>query len=205
MKYRYLILAMAIFFGLSTSAAVLIEDGGKEVNSSRLNVSNTSAGTTGLSLRARRKLGLGVEAAGSLGLLGAKAEINLTRVVSFGGGFGIGSGYQSFNAFFKRAIGGDSFVPYVGMGFSRWYSSGDKRENFSSSSPGFLAEKFLDAEEKRTGEFAESLIYPAAGIQYYQLSGEWAGASLYAEILFLVNLDGFVSAATGGVGFMYFF
>lgn len=196
-----LVIMCMLWTGVAASA-VLIEDG---TSSSRLNVSNVDAGTNGLSFRARRKIGLGVEAAGSLGLVGAKTEINLTRIASFGGGFGLGPGYQSFNVFFKRAIGGDAFVPYIGGGFSRWYSVGDKNENISDTNPGLLANKFLSDEEKRTGSFSETLIYPSLGVQYYQLSGDWVGASLYAEILFLMNLDGFASAATGGLGFMYYF
>lgn len=197
------ILLLLTFWTSPSWAAVLIDDGSGRT--STVNSVSSDVGTTGLNFRGQKKVGVGLEAAGSLGLVGVKTEINLTRIASFGGGFGLGPGYQSFNVFVKRAIGGDAFVPYVAGGFSRWYSVGDRRENISDSTPGFLAERFLSDEERRTGDFAETLIYPAAGVQYYQLSGSWAGASLYAEILFLIDLDDFASSATGGLGFMYYF
>ena len=68
-----------------------------------------------------------------------------------------------------------------------------------------LGTKFLNADEKDQGEFAVNLLYPAIGIQYMQLGGEYAGVGVHAKILMLMDVDDFVAAPTGEVGVSFYF
>lgn len=195
---------LSIFFFLTFSflaeSAILIEDTGRSSQRSRIKIAED-----GLDFRHQRRFGVGVSTGGALGLVGANLEINFTKETSFMGGFGMGDQYQTFAIQFKQAIGGRWFVPYFGGGFARWYTAGDKNGEISETSPGFLANRFLNDEEKKTGEFAENLVYPMAGVQYFQLNGDWAGASLYGQIIMLFDLDDFVSMPTGEFGLFYYF
>src|SRR5690606_13392293 len=129
--------------------------------------------------RSHRKVGFGLGMAGIYGLTGAQLELNFVPEVSLITGFGLGSGYQAFNLQIKRTLTGNSFMPYISGGFARWYSVGDNGR-ITDTNPGFLSKRFLNDDEKRSGKFAEILLYPALGLQYLQLQGEWSGFSLYA-------------------------
>jgi len=154
--------------------------------------------------RALRKVGIGLSAAGAQGVVGSTIELNFTSEVSLATHFGLGDSYQSFGLSLKRIIAGRSFAPYISGGFARWYTV---REGgpINNSTPGFLADRFLTEKQKAEGKFSRTMIYPALGIQYLQLDGSWAGMSFFAEVLMLLDIDDFHSAATGGMGMMYYF
>lgn len=196
-----LLLSILILWNVSLQAQILVGDDGSSVNQTK----TTKQADDGFDFRKKRKFGVGISTAGALGLLGAGLEIVFTPESSFMGGFGLGDSYQTFALQYKHAIGGRWFVPYVGGGYARWYTAGDKQGEINNTTPGFLADRFLSDEEKRTGEFAENLIYPMAGVQYYQLRGNWAGTSLYAQLVMLIDIDDFVSAPTGEFGLFYYF
>ena len=198
---RLILLILILTSSWSSFAQLLIEESGNSVNQTRAG----KQAEDGYDFRNKRRFGVGVSTAGTLSLVGASLEIVFTPESSFMGGFGLGDSYQTFSLQYKHAIGGRWFVPYVGGGFARWYTAGDKNGTINETTPGFLADRFLSDEEKRTGEFAENLIYPMAGIQYYQLRGGWAGASLYAQLVMLIDIDDFVSAPTGEFGVFYYF
>lgn len=155
--------------------------------------------------KTQRKIGVGLSAAGSQGLAGVNFEINFSAADSFMANFGLGSGFQSLGLKYKKTFGGRWFAPYMAGGYAHWYTAGGDKEVITHSNPSFLVTRFLNESERNKGEFAENLIYPSFGLQYHQLSGEWAGASLFAEVLLLIDLDDLVSAATGELGLMFFF
>lgn len=199
MKY-YLAFILVLVLPQVGHGAILIEDEGRAVSKT-----SVSAAADGMSFRKQRRFGVGLSTAGALGLVGANLEINFTDQTSFLGGFGLGDSYQSFALQMKHSIGGRWFMPYVGGGYARWYTAGDKNGQLNKTNPSFLADRFLNNEEKSSGEFAENLIYPMAGVQYLQLSGNWAGVSAYAQILMLIDIDDLISAPTGEFGIFYYF
>ena len=177
------------------SAAILIEDKGKVIN-------QPDRVTQDLNLRQNRKMGVGLAAAGALGGGGVNLEINFTPEFSFLGGFGLGTGYQSYHFQAKNIIGGQTFLPYFSVGFARWHSTGSIRKK---TIPSFFSKKFLTPKEKNSGKYSEYMIYSGLGLQFVQLYGEWQGFSLYAEALVLVDIDDMLSELTGGLGMTYYF
>ncbi len=155
-----------------------------------------------LQLHHARKMGVGFGLAGQNGLAGVTMQMNFALDVGFYLGFGAGRGYESFNLGMKQLLSSSALTPYFGFGYARWNGRGHELD---SSSPAILKDKFLSHREIATGEFTENLIYPSFGLQLYQTSGDWTGSSVYAEVLYLVDIDGFAGGATGGLGFMYFF
>lgn len=159
----------------------------------------------GLSMRSLRRVGLGVSGAGPLGVFGVNLEMNFTSDVGILTGFGGGSDYQAFTVQMKRVLGGTSLMPYVAGGYARWYNFGKAGRIDSETTPGFLQTKFLSEKQKAEGRFSENLIYPALGLQHMTLSGPYAGSSVFAEVLMLIDINDFVVAPTGTVGYMYYF
>ncbi len=183
-----------------SQAAILIEQSGRSV--SRL---PSKQAQDSFDFKRQRKVGFGLGAAGIHGLMGAILEINFSAQDSLAGNFGLGSDFQSFGLRYRRSLGGQWFSPYFGAAFSRWYTTGGPKGNFSDSSPGFLSEKFLTESEVEKGQFAKSFLSPSFGFQYNQLKGEWSGLSIYVEVLMLIELENLVSAATGELGAIYYF
>ena len=196
---RIFIISIYIAPVLGWGQAVLVEEPGRPITRQVLKRADDSLG-----FRNMRKVGVGLAAGGAHGLVGIDLELNFSPETSLRAGFGIADNYQSFGLAIKRVVGGKWFAPYVAGGFTRWYTVVDGGPT-THTTTSFLAERFLSETEKRTGQFAETLIYPALGIQYLQLNGNWAGSSLYAEILMLLDIDDFNSAATGALGFLYYF
>lgn len=157
---------------------------------------------TGLGLRGLRRAGLSINAAGDLGLLGAKVELNLTPQWSVSGGFG---GSQDFSAFafqITRYMNGANFLPYTGLGIARWYGNPG---SIGSSSPSVLEDTLLSASDKRDGKVRELLLTPKLGLQYLTSSGPYAGYGFYAEVMVLLDIQDFVMAPTGALGVSYYF
>ncbi|MEZ4873732.1 MAG: hypothetical protein R2827_16120 [Bdellovibrionales bacterium] len=167
-------------------------------------VNQSKFAADGISLRQKRKVGVGMTAMGAYGVTGVNLELNFTPKISALTGFGIGDGYQTFNFQIKQNIGGTNFIPYVTAGYTRWYTTSNELRAFKETTPEFLAKKFLSSTERR-GRFAEDIIYPSAGVQFVMLNGEWAGFAINAEFLFLVDVDDLVSAPAGALGFSYYF
>lgn len=195
---KILCILILLFFHSHVFAAILVEEKGRPVNPSYENRS-----INGFSLRHNRKMGVGLNVAGALGMGGVNLEINFTPKFSFVGGFGLGKGYQSYHLQVKRVFGGRSFLPYLSMGFTRWYSTGTLRKQ-ERVTPGFFSE-FLNDTEKRTGKFGENMIYPGLGLQFIQLHGEWEGFSIYIEAIVLMDIDDLISKPTSGLGVLYYF
>lgn len=197
-----LLISIYMYTSAVQGQAVLIEQNGRSLNRSRSQVSSTvrNAGD----FRNQRKVGIGMSAAGAQGLAGVTLELNFTPETSFLTSFGLGDRFQTFGVSIKRNISGKYFSPYIAGGFTRWYTVTDEGP-IDVSQPSFLAERFLNSNELAEGQFAETLIYPALGIQYLQLDGAWAGSSLFIEVMMLLDIDEFKSAPAGSLGYMFYF
>ena len=130
--------------------------------------------------------------------------MNFSPRVGFVAGYGGGKGFQSYAFELKQYIGGDSFLPYIGAGYAHWWGR-EKEEGLDTSKPQFLTDKFLNDAEKSTGKFTIDMIYPSLGVQYLSLDGEWAGFSMFAEVVMMIDIAEFNSSPTAAVGMMYYF
>lgn len=191
---------IAILFVNSVQAAILVSKDGRSANQSVVKTAGTA-----MDLREQRRVGVDFSYAGEHGVLGASLEINLQPKWSVLSGFGLGDRYQSYSIKVRHYFGGQRVVPFADFGYARWVTRQKTASTFSSTSPGFLGTKFLNADEKDQGEFAVNLLYPAIGIQYMQLGGEYAGVGVHAKILMLMDVDDFVAAPTGEVGVSFYF
>lgn len=159
---------------------------------------------TGVELRKLRRVGVGLQAAGTMGLVGAILELNLNPSWGFVAGYGGAEGYQALTMAAKYVLSGDSFLPYVSFGYTRWASVG-KSGYINKTTPSLLADRLLSSDEKAAGEFQKSLLVPSIGIQFIQLSGDYAGTSIFAQIDILMDVGSFVAAPTGSLGLLYYF
>ena len=155
-------------------------------------------------LRHYKKMGIGLSAAGALGLVGLKLEINFTPEYSLVSGFGGGLGYRSYTFQIKRTFGYRVFSPYVSVGFANW--SSEKEKNVRRQQvPSFFSSKFLSSHEKVNGKFSKNIIYPGLGVQVMEVHGNWEGLTLYIEGLLLVDIEDAVYQPRGGLGLTYYF
>lgn len=214
-NFRIGILCFGMLAGVQPARAqkaVLVEEAGRgvptAVSSSSLqrdsSLDSSDAYESAIHLRSQRRVGVGLVAAGKMGLFGAVVELNYSPVHAALVGFGGGPGYSSLLFEYKRHFSGRAISPYLSFGYSRWSSAGKKQE-ISSSTPSFLFSRFLSSEEKSSGVFAKDLLTPSVGLQYNQLFGRAVGASIYAEIVFLTTTQNFDFIPTGSVGFLQYF
>lgn len=205
MKAVLIFLSIYMYSFQVFSQAVLVEEKGRAIQS-RPAEGNTykKISKNGADFKYKRKVGVGFSLAGVQGMAGIDMELNFSPELAFTTSFGISDRFQTFALSVKRSLTGKYFSPYIAGGFARWYTVTEEGP-INDTNPGFLAEKFLSAKEKSEGKFAETILYPAIGIQYLQLDGEWAGSSLFAEVLLLMDIDDLQSAATGALGYKYYF
>lgn len=189
-------------------AAILLESNGQSIgqnSTSYASIAAEQSASSGFALRHQRKVGIGFAGSGVWGTLGTHLELNFSSEYSLQGGVGLGEGYQTFALQVRRYLSGQSFLPYIALGMGRWYTTGSGRGEIKTSTPEFLAERFLNDDERRRGQFSELLLVPSAGIQYLQLSGSWMGSSIFAEINLLVDLDDLILGPIGSLGYTYYF
>ena len=111
--------------------------------------------------------------------------------------------FKTFHMQYKHYVSGDSFSPYIGAGFARWYTTESQRE--ISTKPVLLfGRKFLIMRKNKVNS-QKTFLFPSAGIQFMQLKGEWAGTAIYGELAMLIDIDDLVAAPTGGLGMSYYF
>ena len=156
-------------------------------------------------MRSHRRMAVGMDAMGELGLAGALVELNFAADDSALLGFGGGLQYSSFEANWRHMFGGKSLSPYLSFGITHWYTVGDNNQPITNPMPGMLTDKFLTGPEIQAGKFSLNFFAPAAGLQYNFLSGSYAGTSIKAEAVLLTGLRGFASALTGSLGALYYF
>ena len=151
-----------------------------------------------------RRVGLGLAAGGIGGIFAANFELNFTDRTGLNAGFGVSTDYQSLYLGLKHVLLGTEILPYVSGGYARWFSNGDEQD-VGKTTPGFVGKRFLSEHERKTGVFAENLIYGGLGIQYLQTHGEWKGSSIYAEVIGIVDLDDLVFEPNAGLGYIHYF
>lgn len=158
----------------------------------------------GLSLRKLRRVGLGLQAGGATGLGGLVMELNFTP--NWGGSlaYGGGSNYQAVAMQGKYVLNGTWLLPYLTLGYTRWMSN-NANGPIDRTTPSVLGDKLLNEGEKSSGKFSKDLFFPSLGAQFVQLTGPWAGASLYVELTILLEISELVAAPTGTLGLMYYF
>lgn len=203
MKQLGFFLLFFVFIQTAAEAAVRrSQTVGRKAKSS---VSLREVPTEGLAMRKERRMAIGTAVGGALGFLGAELELNLNSRTGILGGYGGGPGYQAYTIQLKQYLAGDSFLPFLGAGYSRWFNSKGSEDGFKESRPAFLVEKFLKESEKETGLFNVDLVYTTIGAQFVNLTGEWAGFSIFAEVMLMVDIEGLTAAPNGAVGMMYYF
>lgn len=158
-----------------------------------------------LSMRSQRRVGVGTQIAGQLGMLGLLLELNIMPEDAAVIGFGGGPKYGSLTFQWKHVFGGGTVSPYFTAGYARWYSSNKGPTTIGDTNPGFLGTKFLTDDEKKTGNFAKDLMIPSLGLQFNNLRGKFAGTTLFAEVMMIVNLSQLDQVPTGTMGMLYYF
>jgi hypothetical protein len=202
MKSLIIIVGLTLLTPISSlRAAILIEDGKPK----RTSIESSRIAPDGLSMRKIRRAGIGASAAGPLGALGVNLELNFTDRWGMGAGFGGSTNYQAYTFQVKHVLAGEWLLPYLSFGYSRWYTTGKSRGSIRETSPIFLGERFLSDREKMLGEFSTHLIYPSFGLQYVQLSGSWAGFSIFTELVMLIEVEDLEAVPTGTLGMLYYF
>jgi hypothetical protein len=197
--------AMTFVFSLLLAQNVLAAKRIINDNDAVAEVKSPRIASTGNEMRSKRRIGLGIQAIGSLGLGGLIAEFNFTdrsgMVLGFGGG---SPNFQAWTVQYKKVLAGESILPYVAAGFAKW-NNFEPKPGLNDSTPGILTERLMSDADKRDGVINEYLLYPAAGVQYVQLDGDWAGFSVFAEFDVLFDVVDFVAAPTGAIGTSYYF
>lgn len=155
-------------------------------------------------LRAKRRVGVGMSTMGQLGMLGGMLELNFTPENAAILGFGGGPGYTAFDFGWKYLLGGQSFTPYVSLGYAGWHSSSGG--SISNSTPSALTSKFLSDSEMKSGKFDVGFLTPTAGLQYTQTSGEYLGWGGFIELTMMTKFtNGLGWAPLASLGGMYYF
>ncbi len=211
---RVLILSFIVLATSLAQGAILIEDGNQPLNSTpssttRANsqrvwlqsVKNTEFSSS-YDFRAQRRAGIGFLAAGQTGLAGINLELSFTPEQAVVAGFGGGKGFQSFAFQWKRVFNARSFAPYFSVGYAHWFNSAARQKKEASDG---ILNRYLTDDERASGIFAKDFFAPAAGIQYYQLTGPYVGTSFFAEVMMLADMDRWIAAPTGAIGVNYYF
>lgn len=158
-----------------------------------------------LSLRTKRRVGIGFSTLGQMGVYGLLVELNYAATDSFQTGFGGGPKLNSYTFQWKHLFGGRMFSPYTSLGLTHWYNAPGNDSSIEKTTPSFLAAKYLSEEEKRTGKFSKDFFVPSFGMQLNQLSGPYVGTTLFLEVNFLMELSQLSPTPTGSLGMMYYF
>lgn len=217
MKIALLLSTLFISTSLFAQKAVLIDEGDptetvvseKPLFQSRQKQQqhekvNKSEFLSSFDMRSKRRVGIGISAAGQLGLLGVFTELNFGVENSTIFGYGTGGSYNSLTLQWKHVFNAQKLTPYVTLGYARWFSGGQNGSP-TQATPSFLSQKLLNDNEKQTGRFGKDLLIPSAGLQYYLLNGPYVGSSLYAEVMMLFTPQAMDSVANGSMGMIYYF
>ena len=159
----------------------------------------------GTEFRQKRRVAICSSIGGAAGIAGINLDLNLTDHTSLSILYGFGDPFQALGFSIKRFVSGESFLPYISAGYVVWSHERPKGKYREHTTPGILGNRFLNSTEKESGQFTENIIYPGLGLQYVQLSGPWAGTTMFLELQALIDVDDFQTAATGALGVSYYF
>jgi hypothetical protein len=176
-----------------------------QVSDQTAEISAPKTAETGNALRKKRRVGVGAQGAGALGLGGVFLELNITERDGFVAGFGGGGpAFQAWTIQYKKVLAGEWLLPYMAGGLARW-NNFKAEPGITESTPGILTERFMSQSDRERGVINEWILYPAIGLQYVQLEGEWAGFSVFLELDMLIDVQDFVAGPTGALGMSYYF
>ncbi len=194
---RKALLITALVFGSLVAKADISEE-----FTSVFKIDEATQYSSTLNMRQNRKFGIGTAVGGNLGLVGFNFELNFEDENGAIAGFGTGPGYNSFQVLWKHAFEGDYIAPYTTVGYSRWYSTSTGADQINKSG---VLKSAVSESDKTAGRFATNFVTASAGLQYNQLSGEFAGTSFFAELTMLAEVQQSVLIPTGSVGAIYYF
>lgn len=163
-------------------------------------VETSSTYLSNLKMREERRVGAGLNLGGSSGVFGAHAELNIEDADSAMVKFGIGRGFSTFGVDWKHSFEGEALSPYFTVGWSRWYNSSGSEKPDS-----YLLDAMLNDDEKRDGRFGLDFVVGSVGYQYHELSGDWTGVSLFAELSLLATPFRGRALPGAALGATYFF
>ncbi|UYL10643.1 hypothetical protein B9G69_008650 [Bdellovibrio sp. SKB1291214] len=183
---------------ISSKAISIEQDYSDSMRVERLGMTYSST----LNMRESRKVGVGMSVGGALGLVGIAGEFNFEDENGVVAGFGTGPGYNSIQFAWKHAFEGDYIAPYYTAGYSRWYNSMGNSGSWKESS---ILDRVLTDDEKKSGRFGTDFLNASLGLQYNQLSGDFAGVSCFAEVVAMYEVKRSQLIPSGTVGALYYF
>ncbi len=149
-------------------------------------------------LKMKKRFGMGVSAAGPLGMLGVEFDVNLYEDVSLSGGIGTGLHYNTSMLKARYFLLGEWVSPYLALGLARWWSNGTKAAEIG---PSVLTNKFLGPETDPRRGFDVVMLTPALGVQFMHPMG----LAVFAEIYYLFRLVDFSNGTYAGMGMHWYF
>ena len=157
---------------------------------------------TNLKMREDRRAGAGMMVGGSTGLVGAMLELNFEDQDGVIAAFGTGPGYNTVQLGWKHSFEGYYLTPYTTASYSRWYNSRGRTTDYSESS---ILDRVLTDAEKKEGQFGTDFVNGSLGLQYNQLSGDFAGFSVFGELTAMYEVKRTMLLPTGSIGALYYF
>ncbi len=134
--------------------------------------------------------------------MGAQIEFNFEDADGVLAGFGTGPGYNSFQLAWKHSFEGEYLTPYASLGYSRWYNSRGRGDEYLQSD---VLDRVLTFEEQKSGRFGTDFINTSVGLQYNQLTSDFAGLSVFGELTAMYEVKRAILVPNGAVGALYFF
>lgn len=151
-------------------------------------------------LKAHRRMGIGAEIMGRLGMVGVTFDFNFSDRHAATAGLGAGPQYYSYSLGYKRTLNDTSLSPYLGLSMTRMQLLGESRPK--ETIPGWANDYFANEPTDRVPQ--RLLIAPQLGLQYTQFYGPSAGATMFMEVLFLYDYEARKTAPAAAFGMMYY-
>lgn len=155
-----------------------------------------------LELKKHKKVGVGIALGGVNGSIGANAELNLDPMTALVIGVGTGPSYGTFNLQGKLNFEAYYLSPFIKMGYSRWFSSGNLPSQADNSD---VLRQIYSVADLRAGKFDASFLISSLGAEYNQLEGELAGLNFYGEVTMMADTRSYKLIPAGSVGLTYFY
>jgi|GEM_PF-1711639 len=153
-------------------------------------------------LKSHRRMGIGAEVLGRLGMVGITMDLNFHPKNSATAGIGAGPQYFSYSLGYRRTLDDRSLSPYLGLAATRLVQSSDRP--IKETLPAWIGDYFLKDTKSDGSGFQRTFLSPQLGVQYTQFYGPSAGATMYLEILFMWEASSRKVAPIAGLGMMYY-
>lgn len=151
-------------------------------------------------LKSHRRMGIGAELMGRLGMVGISFDFNFTGSDAATLGMGAGPQYYSYSLGYKRTLADANLSPYLGLSMTSLRASEQNQPR--DTVPGWANESF----RRVSGQDSMSrvLLSPQLGLQYTQFYGPSAGATMFMEIVFILDYERRKTLPTAAFGMMYY-